>query len=121
MILVIFGAGASFDSVPTRPPVRGLASLPRLPLAAELFSDRAVVADALSRFPDCLPVVPYLQSVAVGDTIEHTLEILRNEAETDPVRKQQMENVSRRNMARQEVRHRWFSTSSSDRNNRGKP
>ncbi len=80
MILVIFGAGASFDSVPTRPPVPGLAPLPRLPLAAGLFSDRPLVADALSRFPDCLPVVPYLQSVAVGDTIEHTLEILTNEA-----------------------------------------
>ena len=32
-----------------------------------------------------------------------------------------LENVSRRNMARQEVRRRWFSSGSSDRNNRGNP
>ena len=30
-----------------------------------------------------------------------------------------LENVSRRNMARQEVRRRWFSSGSSDRNDRG--
>lgn len=32
-----------------------------------------------------------------------------------------LENVSRRNMARQEMRHRWFSSGSSDRNDRGNP
>ncbi len=32
-----------------------------------------------------------------------------------------LENVSRRNMERQEVRHRWFSSGSSNRNNRGNP
>jgi len=32
-----------------------------------------------------------------------------------------LENVSRRNMARQEVRRRWFSSGSSDRNDRGNP
>lgn len=32
-----------------------------------------------------------------------------------------LENVSRRNMGRQEVRRRWFSSGSSDRNNRGNP
>ena len=90
MILVIFGAGASYDSVPTRPPVPGLSHIPRLPLADGLFSDRKLVADALSKFPDCLPIVPYLQSAPVGDTIEHTLEILANEAKTDPVRKRLM-------------------------------
>jgi hypothetical protein len=42
MIMVIFGAGASYDSVPSRPP-RGLNArqfLPnRPPLASELFLD----------------------------------------------------------------------------------
>ena len=44
-------------------------------------------------FPDfqiAFLIVSYLQSAPVGDTIEHTLEILTNEAETDPVRKRQM-------------------------------
>lgn len=90
MILVIFGAGASYDSVPTRRPLAGLSHLPRLPLADGLFSDRELVADALSKFPDCLPIISYLQSAPDGDTIEHTLEILAKEAETDPVRKRQM-------------------------------
>jgi len=32
-----------------------------------------------------------------------------------------LEKVSRRNMARQELRHRWFRSGSSDRNDRGNP
>ena len=32
-----------------------------------------------------------------------------------------LENVSRRNMARQELRHRWFNSGSSGRNNRRNP
>ena len=32
-----------------------------------------------------------------------------------------LENVSRRNMARQELRHKWFRSGSSDRNDRGNP
>ena len=90
MILAIFGAGASYDSVPSRPPVRGNAHLPRLPLAEGLFSNRDLVADAVSKFPDCVPILSYLQSAPPGETIEHTLEILATDAETDLVRKRQM-------------------------------
>ncbi len=92
MIMVIFGAGASYDSVPSRRPSQyprnSLESRP--PLASELFLDRGLFADALARFPGCHPIVPYLQNVPEGQTLEHTLETLRSEAETDPVRKRQI-------------------------------
>lgn len=92
MILVIFGAGASYDSLASLPPggPQYTANVSRPPLANELFSDREFFAEALSRFPDCHPIVPYLQSAPAGHTIEHTLEILELEAETDPERKRQM-------------------------------
>lgn len=62
MILVIFGAGASYDSVPSKPPAKvPRAQHPsRLPLASELFLDTGVFADSLTRFPQCHPIVPYL-------------------------------------------------------------
>jgi hypothetical protein len=40
MLMVIFGAGASFDAVPSRKPVEHHALSERLPLAPELFADR---------------------------------------------------------------------------------
>ena len=89
MIMVIFGAGASHDSVPSRPPTNYSLDA-RLPLASELFSDRNVVRDALSRFPQCRPIIPYLQSPPAGVTIEQTLEALQSEAETDPERTRQL-------------------------------
>lgn len=92
MIMVILGAGASYDSVPSRPPLRypreSIYSRP--PLANELFLDRELFADALERFPECHPIVPYLQRVPAGTTLEHTLETLQGEAETDPERNRQL-------------------------------
>jgi hypothetical protein len=59
MILVIFGAGASFDSVPSRPPKNypreSLQSRP--PLAAELFLDNELCNNGLGRFPQCHPII----------------------------------------------------------------
>lgn len=95
MILVIFGAGASYDSVPARPPSRyprrELSS--RLPLASELFMDTGIFADALALFPQCHPIIPYLQATPPGETLEHTLETLQAEGETDPERKRQMSAI----------------------------
>ena len=89
MILVIFGAGASYDSLPSLRPSSGDSQASRPPLADELFSNRPIFAKTLTDFPDCYPIVPYLQAAPTG-TVEHTLEILEQEAETDPKRKQQM-------------------------------
>ena len=91
--MVIFGAGASYDSVPSRPPSDYPRLEARLPLASELFSERDEVRDALSRFPQCRPIVPYLRSPPAGVTIEQTLETLQSEAETDPERTRQLAAV----------------------------
>ena len=90
MILVILGAGASFDSYAARPP--GTAWIHedvRPPLAEDLFSNFKF-AEALSKFPDCYPIVPYLQAIPKGQTIEQMLEKLEQEAQTYPQRKKQM-------------------------------
>ncbi len=95
MLMVIFGAGASYDSMPSRPPsiYPRSAIESRPPLAEELFLDSGFFAEALSRFSDCHPIVPYLQNVPQGKTLEHTLETLRSEAKTDPTRKRQLAAV----------------------------
>ena len=95
MILAVFGAGASYDSVPSKPPARGSTAIRpqqpnRLPLASELFLDTGVFADSLARFPQCHPIVPYLQAIPPGETLEHTLEVLQAESETDPERRRQI-------------------------------
>lgn len=83
MIMVIFGAGASYGSVPSQPPSLYPRNMiySRPPLASELLLDRDFFADALSRFPDCHPIVPYLQSSRPGVSIEQTLETLQAEGE----------------------------------------
>src|SRR5260370_475202 len=62
MLMVIFGAGASFDSCPTylpgaQVPMSGdqarLNKLYRPPLANELFENRPLFAEAIDRFPEC--------------------------------------------------------------------
>src|SRR6266571_5151475 len=59
MLLVIFGAGASFDSAPTYPPGANVLGGDRLnnfhrpPLANELFENRPVFAEAITRLPEC--------------------------------------------------------------------
>ena len=92
MIMEIFGAGASYDSVPSRPPSRyprtGLMSRP--PLATELFLDDGFFAASLRSFPQCKPIVPYLQSRPPEETVEHALEVLQAEGQEDPERKRQI-------------------------------
>jgi hypothetical protein len=70
MLMVIFGAGASYDSCPTYPPGTAVPASPdslnhyhRPPLAIELFEDRPVFAEAIEHyFPECQPIVPRLRS-----------------------------------------------------------
>jgi hypothetical protein len=88
MIMVIFGAGASYDSVPS---VRPVPSTPhhaaRPPLAAELFDER--FTDCLRLFPECIPIIPWLRA-DTGDTIEHKLQKLQEEGKTDAERLRQL-------------------------------
>jgi hypothetical protein len=95
MIMVIFGAGASYDSVPSRPPSGHIrSSVPsRPPLANELFLPLGLFADSLRYFPQCKPIVPYLQAHDPNVTIERKLEILQSEGDNDPERKRQIAAV----------------------------
>ena len=94
MILVILGAGASYDSVPSKPPSITTYDRTRLPnrppLANELFADTPIVNDTLALFPECHPIVPYLQNLPQGSTIESVLEGLQAESEADLFRKRQL-------------------------------
>ena len=75
MLMVIFGAGASYDSVSTYPP--NVVGHPhggdvanrfhRPPLANELFENRPLFADIIERFQACEPIIPRLRAVQ-GET-----------------------------------------------------
>lgn len=83
MLLVIFGAGASFDSAPFMPPGKGPddATAWRPPLANELFANRQGFRDAMSRFPQILPIAARLAQAGPQQPLERMLAALRDEAE----------------------------------------
>jgi hypothetical protein len=99
MLLVIFGAGASFDSVPHIPPdrdsVRPIAPFARRlthdeyrpPLANQLFEDRDSFLHALKAFPQCKPLIPRLRG---NPAIEQQLAKFEEQAKTFPDRHKQL-------------------------------
>lgn len=100
MLLVIFGAGASYDSSPTYPPgteVTGpegdrLNNFHRPPLADELFENRPAFAEAIIRLPECQPIVPMLRDLR-GKSLEAVLQDLQEKAEKYPRGLQQLAAV----------------------------
>lgn len=97
MLMVVFGAGASYDSYPSIPPSRqGVTSRinhyddVRLPLAAHLFSNRGTFAQIARQFPECQPIIPFLRHVPAHTTVEGRLEELQKEAATNPRRHSQL-------------------------------
>ena len=88
MLMVVFGAGASYDSYPSiRPPTGFL--LPgsserfadvRPPLASQLFSDRDAFAKVTTVFPDCRPVIPFVRHIT-HSSVEQVLEDLQLNAQ----------------------------------------
>ena len=95
MLMVVFGAGASYDSVPSRPPIPfpGAQLLDRPPLANELFADRPRFVEAIRSFPKCQPVIPYLRHLPRDGSVEQVLEGLQAEAEEYPERHRQLAAV----------------------------
>ena len=83
MLMVIFGAGASYDSAPSRPP-RLERDRDRPPLADELFLDTDAFSEVASRFPRCLPIIPRLRDRPAGVSVEQELEHLQQESEEYP-------------------------------------
>ena len=96
MLLVVFGAGASYDSVPharpsnppsgaqtdfspTSPYVAPKLEEDRPPLANQLFDNRPIFVDAMRRFKDCMAIAPYLRKP--GISVEQELARLQGQAE----------------------------------------
>ena len=92
MLLVIFGAGASYDSVthlpcPPNPgdpienrPYRGRDDRP--PLANQLFEDRTEFVTAMDQFKDCMALIPSLRTKGIA--VEQELARIQQQAETFP-------------------------------------
>jgi hypothetical protein len=101
MLLVITGAGASFDSAPSFPANRA-SLLPekvqghevdRPPLAAQLFEGRPEFVSAMRSVDRVLDIVPHLQRPIEGVSLEQTLQSFQIEAEKIPRRHQQLAAV----------------------------
>ena len=79
MLMVIFGAGASYDAIPSHPAGVIPDREERLPLAKDLFADRFM--QWTDDFPECKFIIPRLQRVP---NVESELERLQTEAEAYP-------------------------------------
>jgi hypothetical protein len=105
MLMVIFGAGASYDSCSTYPPgatipVTGespefarLNGYHRLPLAKDLFANRPMFVQAIDEFRHCKPIVPRLRDPAVTSgsaLVEVRLREIEEEAKTYKDGKQEL-------------------------------
>ena len=79
MLLVVLGAGASYDSASSRDPLNPDYSQMdhRPPLAAQLFSDRSSFVAVMAKYSQCLPIIPRLQRVAPGGSVEGELQRLQ--------------------------------------------
>lgn len=102
MLMVVFGAGASFDSVPSKPPSTDDLQSPnvwpanrkscRPPLANQLFEERDFFAETLERYSQCLSITPYLRHLGKRQ-LEEVLEQLQFEAASYPPGHQQLAAV----------------------------
>ena len=79
MLMVIFGAGATFDSAP-RYPARTSepqVELDRPPLADQLFDEKPPFAAAMDRFKACRPLISPLRYRSQGVSVEQALSRLQ--------------------------------------------
>lgn len=91
MLLLIFGAGASYDSVPREALPAAPPTEYRPPLANQLLENRHSFGEVLDLFPQCLPLVNPLRRKAqsTGFALEKELEVLLREGEAYAPRKRQ--------------------------------
>lgn len=90
MLMVVFGAGASFDSAPSFPdnsssPLSGLSgghiAASRPPLADQLFDERPQFAEILQKFPACHGIASKLRKRMGDKSVEQVLETFQAEAD----------------------------------------
>jgi len=92
MLLVILGAGASFDSVPSNPTLPATYSPLRPPLADQLFDNRPIYHEAMQRFRDLHSISGELAH-RHGLSLERKLQSLAAEAADYPERYKQLMSV----------------------------
>ncbi len=92
MLLVILGAGASYDSAPSRHPrdARYREMPNRPPLGNELFGDRQDFGEVMNKYWQCLPIIPRLRHIPTGSTVEAMLQDLETQATHNPDRHPQL-------------------------------
>src|SRR6266849_6728685 len=89
MILLVFGAGASFDAIPSKPASQDhflreyQPAQDRLPLANQLFAETELVRQTILRFPKCRAIVPQLRHLVGNISVEEVLEGLQAKAAKD--------------------------------------
>jgi hypothetical protein len=89
MLLLVLGAGASFDAVPDRP--AGTVFDHRLPLANEMFENRPEFRNDLAAFPELNAAIPHLINIPDSETIETRIQRLQDQADNaDAARAQQL-------------------------------
>ena len=95
MLMVIFGAGASYDCVSSRLPDKYPPThYPyRLPLANQLFDDRRDFNAWMNEYPKCRPIIPLLRNASLDGSVESELERLRAEGADYPERYKQLAAV----------------------------
>jgi hypothetical protein len=85
-LAIIFGAGASYDFLPTYPPgdkVSSFLSELRLPLANHLFENRKEFAIIASQLRRLIPILPELRHRTAGRPLEEVFEELSSLDESD--------------------------------------
>src|ERR1700683_4757686 len=91
MLMVILGAGASYDSAQAYPVVSsrgepiGHAEEWRPPLAKDLFLDRHhVLGYIVGKYPKLTHILPHLREPSNGRSVEEMLESLQEEGKDSP-------------------------------------
>lgn len=99
MLLVILGAGASFDSVPSRPvgmaapagdPSEALRLEHRPPLADDLFASTRIYEAVQRKFDPLCEIVTHLQRRTEGETVEDVLARMQEDAKRYPYRRRHL-------------------------------
>jgi hypothetical protein len=95
MLMVVMGAGASYDSSQAFRPVRPDDGGPwRPPLAKDLFLDRHhALGDIVAKYPKLTHILPYLREPSNGRSVEQILEVLQEEGKDDPESKREFASV----------------------------
>jgi hypothetical protein len=93
MLMVIFGAGASYDSSATDPADKKTHPDDRPPLAVHLFDNRPAFSKVLREFPDCQSIASDLRDRGPRLGVERVLEELQAESANDPIGKREMAAV----------------------------